>query len=122
MIDHFSRSAGAVVVCQNSILRLDDGPAACELLRAMSPVLALLAPFARRSEPARPHAREPGAPAPTRPAPPPAADRGDRNSGALIVSFGLLDEDNEQDTPGLGMTDKNRALRVQCISASRRAE
>src|SRR5260370_20124409 len=31
-----------VVVCQNSILRLDDGPAACEPWRAMSLVLALL--------------------------------------------------------------------------------
>jgi hypothetical protein len=29
--------------------------------------------------------------------------------------FGLLDEDDEQNTSLLGLTDQDRALRVQCI-------
>src|SRR5438105_15851324 len=34
--------------------------------------------------------------------------------------LGLLDEDNEQNTPLLGLTDQNRALRVQCVLHHRR--
>src|SRR5439155_16466733 len=34
--------------------------------------------------------------------------------------LGLLDEDNEQNTSLLGLTDQNRALRVQCVLHHRR--
>src|SRR5438270_11354006 len=50
---------------------MDDGPAACEPLTAMSLALALLAALRAALNPHRPRAREPGAPTAARPAQPP---------------------------------------------------